>query len=237
MPSNRQTFALLQETVISCRLCPRLVEWRELTARDKVRRFRTETYWGRPLPAFGDPYASLVVVGLAPAAHGGNRTGRMFTGDRSGDWLYEALHRFGFASQPASSSREDGLRLHDCLITAALRCAPPLNKPSLDEMNTCRPYLRQELELLQQKRVVVALGQIAFGAFLRAWQENSGDSLNKLQFRHGGEWRLPDGMVLLSSYHPSQQNTQTGRLTRPMFHSVFQRARQLIESQKSREKE
>jgi uracil-DNA glycosylase family 4 len=156
----------------------------------------------------------------------------MFTGDRSGDWLYQALHRFGFASQPASSNREDALELYDCLITAAVRCAPPLNKPSLDEMNNCRSYLRQELELLQKKRVVVALGQIAFRAFLKAWQENNGDALNKFQFRHGGEWRLPDGLVLVSSYHPSQQNTQTGRLTRPMFHRIFRRARQLVELKK-----
>jgi len=235
MPLNREPFSRLQETVISCRLCPRLVDWRERVARERVRRFRAEEYWGRPLPAFGDPGASLIIVGLAPAAHGGNRTGRMFTGDRSGDWLYEALHRFGFANQPASSNREDGLQLHDCLITAAVRCAPPLNKPSPDEMETCRSYLRQELELLQKKRVVVALGQIAFRAFLKAWQENNGDSLNRFQFRHGGEWRLPDDLVLVSSYHPSQQNTQTGRLTRPMFHSIFQRARQLVELSKDKD--
>src|SRR5688572_15300152 len=224
-----RALAMLNDTIAACRRCPRLVSHREAVARTKRRQFQDWTYWGRPVPGFGDPRAQLYILGLAPAAHGGNRTGRMFTGDRSGDWLYEALHRFGFASQPASSNRQDALQLYDCLITAAVRCAPPLNKPSLDEMNSCRSYLRQELELLQKKRVVVALGQIAFRAFLKAWQENNGDSPNKFQFRHAGEWRLPDGLVLVSSYHPSQQNTQTGRLTRPMFHSIFQRARQLIE--------
>ncbi len=214
---------------MACRRCPRLVEWRERVSRDKVRRFRNEEYWGRPIPAFGAPDASLVVVGLAPAAHGGNRTGRMFTGDSSGDWLYEALHRFGFASQPSSTHRNDGLRLLDCLITAAVRCAPPKNKPLPVEIDNCRTYLRQELRLLESKRCVIALGQIGFNSFVKAWQEDRGALLEpKPRFRHGAEWILPGGLFLIASYHPSRQNTQTGRLTRVMFHAVFRRAREIL---------
>jgi uracil-DNA glycosylase family 4 len=219
----------LEETVTRCARCPRLVKWRDHVARTRVRRFRGEEYWGRPVPAFGDPDASLVIVGLAPAAHGGNRTGRMFTGDRSGDWLFGALYRFDFANQPASSHRQDGLALSGCFITAALRCPPPMNKPLPSELSNCRVYLRRELELLRSGCVYLALGRIAFQAFLNAWKE-TGHVLpdRKPMFRHGGEWQLPGGFVLIASYHPSQQNTQTGRLTRPMFHSVFRRARQLL---------
>jgi uracil-DNA glycosylase family 4 len=221
----------MEREILGCRICPRLVEWRERVAREKVRRFRAADYWGRPLPSFGGASAALVIVGLAPAAHGGNRTGRMFTGDRSGDWLYEALHRYGFATQPTSVSRDDGLELRDCRITAAVRCAPPANKPLPAELEACRGYLVRELALLERKRVVVTLGQIAFRSFLRAWRDAGGELPGgKLDFAHGAEWRLPGGLWLLASYHPSQQNTQTGRLTRRMFHAVFRRARQLLDA-------
>lgn len=219
----------IQEEVIQCRRCPRLVEWRERVAREKVRRYRDAVYWGRPIPAFGDVDASLVIVGLAPAAHGGNRTGRMFTGDRSGDWLYGTLHHFGFATLPTSRSRDDGQQLRDCLITAAVRCVPPDNKPTPQELDTCRRFLKTELELLRKKRVVIALGQIAFRAFLQAWRETNGPlPKGSMEFKHGGEWKLPGGVTLISSYHPSQQNTLTGRLTRPMFNRIFRRARQIL---------
>ena len=220
----------LEKRITECTRCPRLVAWREEVARTKVRRFRDEEYWGRPVPAFGDADASLVVVGLAPAAHGGNRTGRMFTGDRSGDWLFGALHRFGYANQPASRGRQDGLELSDCFITAALRCPPPANKPMPSELENCRGYMCRELQLLHSARVIVALGRIAFRAFLKAWEEN-GRSVpdRRPEFRHGGEWELPGGFTLIASYHPSQQNTQTGKLTRSMFHSVFRSSRQLLD--------
>jgi len=228
--NSGEIFFQLQDSIIRCRKCPRLVAWREHVASEKVRRFQSQEYWGRPIPAFGDPGARLLIIGLAPAAHGANRTGRMFTGDRSGEWLFEALHRFGFASQPESTNREDGLRLNNCLITAVLRCAPPLNKPLPRELDSCRPYLCRELHLLERKRVIVVLGQIAFRAFLKAWTENRGriPGDRALQFRHAGEWDFLGEVTLLSSYHPSQQNTQTGRLKRSMFHAVFERARSLL---------
>ena len=220
----------LEKRITHCRRCPRLVAWREQVARTRVRRFQHEKYWGRPVPAFGDAAAPLVLVGLAPAAHGGNRTGRMFTGDRSGDWLFGALHRFGFTNQPASRDRQDGLALSDCFITAALRCPPPANKPLPSELENCRGYLCRELELLRSARVFVALGRIAFQVFLKAWAEDGRPSPGrKPEFRHGGEWELPGGFVLITSYHPSQQNTQTGKLTREMFHSVFRRSSQLVD--------
>jgi uracil-DNA glycosylase family 4 len=197
-------------------------------ARERVRRFKDQEYWGRPVPAFGDIEASLIIIGLAPAAHGGNRTGRMFTGDRSGEWLYEALYSFGFASQPSSIDKNDGLSLRQCLVTAALRCAPPDNKPLPEEMSNCREYLIQELSLAKRQKAVVVLGQIAFRSFLKARQDRTGPMAKGMEFRHGGEWLLPEGIVLISSYHPSQQNTQTGKLTLSMFHSIFQRARQVI---------
>jgi uracil-DNA glycosylase len=223
-------FQLLQDRIVRCRKCPRLVEWREQVAREKVRRFRNEPYWGRPVPAFGDHAARLLIVGLAPAAHGGNRTGRMFTGDRSGDWMYEALHRFGFANQPHSVNRGDGLALTDCAITAAVRCAPPGNKPLPAEMDACRAYLRAEVPMLDSVRVVVTLGQIAFRAFLKAWEEGGRLLPERApQFGHGLELELAGGTILISSYHPSQQNTQTGKLTRDMFHRIFERARSIIE--------
>lgn len=195
-------------------------------AREKRRQFRDWTYWGRPIPGFGDPEARLFVVGLAPAAHGGNRTGRVFTGDRSGDWLYEALHRFGFANQPESTHKGDGLALADCYIAAAVRCAPPGNKPTPDEFEACRPYLVEELRLLTRLHVVVALGKIAFDQYLKTCRETGRPvSFPLPRFGHGVRYSLPWGVTLIGSYHPSQQNTFTGKLTRPMFHSVFEQAR------------
>jgi uracil-DNA glycosylase family 4 len=224
-------FEELEDQVIGCRRCPRLVEWRERVAREKVRRFRDCDYWGKPLPAFGGPDARLLVVGLAPAAHGGNRTGRMFTGDASGDWLYEALHRHGFASQPTSRHRGDGLSLSDCLISAAVRCAPPANKPTPEEIRNCLPYLARELALMARLRVVVALGQIGFRGFLRAWRTAGRlPPPRALPFGHGAEALLDGGVRLIASYHPSRQNTQTGRLTRPMLHAVFRRARRVLDA-------
>jgi uracil-DNA glycosylase family 4 len=202
------------------------VRWREAVAQKPPRRYQAESYWAKPLPGFGDPNARLLIVGLAPAAHGGNRTGRIFTGDRSGDWLYGALYAAGFANQPESIHRRDGLRLADCYITAAVRCAPPENKPSRVEFQRCRPYLVEELRLFKTLRVVIALGKIAFDSFLAAHQENGGTVPKpRPRFGHGASILLPNGVTLICSYHPSQQNTFTGKLTRSMFHSVFQMAR------------
>ena len=216
----------VQQRVVACRACPRLVAWREETARVKRRMYREEDYWGRPLAAFGDPGARLLIVGLAPAAHGGNRTGRMFTGDRSGDWLFGALHRAGFANQPESVRPGDGLELRGALITAAARCAPPQNKLRPDELTACRPYITREIELLTDLRAVVALGRIAFDAFLRAYAAAGRTTPDrKPPFGHDVATLLPDGgPMLIACYHPSQQNTQTGRLTEPMLDAVFARA-------------
>jgi len=220
----------LQEEVVACRRCPRLVKHREQVAREKRRAYQDWEYWGKPLPSFGDPRARLLVLGLAPAAHGGNRTGRMFTGDRSGDFLYHALWRAGFANQPTARRRDDGLKLGDCYITASLRCAPPANKPARKEMENCRPYLARELELLKDVRVVVALGKIAFDSYLTVLKEKGViASRAPYRFGHGAFYRLPGGgPALLASYHPSQQNTFTGKLTREMLRSVFVTARTLI---------
>lgn len=219
--------------VIACRRCPRLVHHRELTALAKTRRFQSDEYWGKPVPGFGVGRARLLVVGLAPAAHGGNRTGRMFTGDRSGDWLYEAMHRYDFATSPNSVSRDDGLRLRDAYISAVVRCAPPDNKPTRGEIAACRGYLVREIETLDDVRVVVALGKIAFDGFLAAWRElGRNPGRPRPRFSHGSEHWLDPGITLLSSYHPSQQNTFTGRLTRSMFHQVFRRARSILEAQR-----
>ena len=200
-------------------------------AGEKKREFRDWEYWGRPVPGFGDPEARLLLVGLAPAAHGANRTGRMFTGDASGSWLYEALHRFGFANQPNSLSRDDGLRLTDCYIAAAARCAPPANKPTPEELNRCRPFLETELRLLSRLRVVVGLGRIGHEAWLRAsgWWRRLPAS-ERPRFGHGAEATLPDGTVLIASYHPSRQNTNTGKLSRSMWEGVFRRVRRILDS-------
>lgn len=220
----------LQARVAACRRCPRLVAWREEVARDKRAAFRDETYWGRPVPAFGDPAARVLVVGLAPAAHGANRTGRMFTGDRSGDWLFGALHRAGFANQPGSTHRDDGLRLSDVFVSAAVRCAPPANKPTPTERDACRPWLEAELDLMPQVRVVVTLGSFAWTQTLKLL-EGRGHSVPKPRprFGHCAEAALGGRLTLLGSYHPSQQNTFTGTLTEPMFDAVWSRAQALAE--------
>jgi uracil-DNA glycosylase family 4 len=221
----------VRDAVVACERCPRLRRYCLRIARDKVRRFRDHDYWGRPVPGFGDPEARMLVVGLAPAAHGGNRTGRVFTGDASGDWLYEALHRNGFATQANSTGLGDGLRLTGCYVTASARCAPPDNKPSTSELDRCRPWLEAEIALLPRVRVVVALGRIAHDSWLKAaghWAALP--PARRPPFTHGRESRLGDGRVLLSSYHPSRQNTQTGRLTRPMWDAIFRRARGLVDA-------
>ena len=222
------TLAELDRAVTSCRACPRLVAWREEVARVKRAAFVNEDYWARPVPGFGPPDAALAIVGLAPAAHGANRTGRMFTGDRSGDWLYASLHRTGFANQAESSRRGDGLELHDAYITATVRCAPPANKPTPEERDTCLPYLERELRLLERVRVIVALGAFGWDGFLRAARA-IGEEVPRPRpkFGHGAEaevgpWRL------LGCYHPSQQNTFTGTLTVPMTDEIFERAANLL---------
>jgi uracil-DNA glycosylase family 4 len=215
---------------VDCRQCERLTVYRERIAREKVRRFRDWEYWGRPVPSLGALSARLLVVGLAPAAHGGNRTGRVFTGDRSGDWLYRALHRFGFANQAQSTDRDDGLRLIDCYITAAVHCAPPDNKPAPDEFARCRPYFVEELQQLRKVRVVVLLGQIAFKTYFSVRTEVGKPSPSPLpDFKHAGATELGDGTLAIASYHPSQQNTQTGRLTESMFDEVFRKAKSRLE--------
>lgn len=229
------------DELVACDACPRLVAWREQVAREKRAAFRDETYWGRPVPGFGDPAARVVLIGLAPAAHGANRTGRMFTGDRSGDWLYRALYETGFANQPEASHRGDGLRLHDAWVTSANRCAPPANKPTPAERDRCRPFLERELELIDTGRgirVLVTLGSFGYDQALRLLRDlGCGVPVPKPKFGHGREVPVtaPPGsdsfprhdLTVLTSYHPSQQNTFTGTLTRPMLHAVFTRAREL----------
>jgi uracil-DNA glycosylase len=224
---NTTALGELEREVISCRRCPRLVAWREEVARVKRAAFASEKYWGRPLPGFGDPEAKVLVLGLAPAAHGGNRTGRIFTGDRSGDWLFGSMYRTGFANQPTSVSRDDGLRLTGAYVTAAVRCAPPANRPLPSERDNCLPYLVRELSLLSSVRVVVTLGSFAWDVALRAFAA-AGEPRPRPRpkFGHGAEARI-GRFTLLGSYHPSQQNTFTGKLTEPMIDAVFARARQL----------
>ena len=222
------TLKTLNAEITSCTQCPRLVEWRERTAREKRAAFREETYWGKPVPGFGDPKARLLIVGLAPAAHGANRTGRMFTGDRSGDWLYAALHRAGFANQPDSAHRKDGLKLTDCYITACVRCAPPDNKPTVQERDACLQYLVREWPMFKRKQVVVCLGGFAWDGVLRTVRSLGQTLTPKPKFGHAAEVVLGD-VVLLGCYHPSQQNTFTGRLTEGMLDAVFQRAKHLAE--------
>ncbi len=216
---------LLAETgdaVSACRACDRLVQWREHIGATKRASFRDEQYWARGVPGFGDPRASLLVVGLAPAAHGANRTGRMFTGDRSGEWLYRALHRAGYANQAESSHRDDGLELNGAWITSAVKCAPPANKPTVVERDRCVAFLRREVQALQRVRVIIALGGFAYQV---VWRELG--SGRRPRFGHGVSAALPHGRMLLCSYHPSQQNTFTGRLSEAMFDEVFERAREL----------
>jgi len=222
--------AQVVDEVVSCRACPRLVSWRELVATEKRAAYRDQDYWGRPVPGFGDPAAALLVVGLAPAAHGGNRTGRVFTGDRSGDWVYRSLWRAGFANQASSVSADDGLALNGAWVSAVVRCAPPANKPTTEERDRCVPYLAREVALLANLRVVVALGQFAYDAACRLFALRP-----RPRFGHGVEAALAGAVVgrpltLLSSYHPSQQNTFTGVLTEAAFDAIFTRARQLVDA-------
>ena len=219
----------LNRRIVRCQRCPRLVAHREASAADPPRRYRGQTYWARPLPGFGDPRARVILVGLAPAAHGGNRTGRMFTGDRSGDWLYRALWETGFANQPTSDHAADGLKLRDAYITATIRCAPPANKPLPDEIANCEPYLLEELRRLTRARVFVGLGRIGWLAYLRARSALGHARPKPLPiFGHAAVTRFDDGTTLIASYHPSQQNTFTGKLTRPMLRRVFETARSLV---------
>jgi uracil-DNA glycosylase len=217
---------ILEQDITSCELCPRLRDWCRHIAAVKRRAYLGEEYWGRPVPGFGDPNARLLILGLAPGAHGANRTGRVFTGDSSGDFLYRALHQAGFALQAESRRRGDGLVLHDAWVTAAVRCAPPDNKPAPEEVRACRPFIERELRLLKDVRVVVALGRLAFDTVLTL----AGARKSAYPFSHNGRHDLGAGNpVLISSYHPSQQNTLTGRLTEPMFRAVFQQARRALQ--------
>jgi uracil-DNA glycosylase family 4 len=225
---SRDSLGVLSSEIIGCRACPRLVAWREAVARDKRAAFRHDEYWGRPVPGFGDRAARVLVLGLAPAAHGGNRTGRVFTGDRSGDWLFAAMHRAGFANQPESVARDDGLRLVDAYVAAAVRCAPPDNKPTRDERDRCLPYFVRELALLDQVRVIVTLGAFAYEALwgvLRA--EGVALPRPRPKFGHGVEV-VTERATIVGCLHPSQQNTFTGKLTEPMLDAVFARARALV---------
>lgn len=221
-PARVVALGALEAEVVACRSCPRLVAWREEVAREKRAAYRDEEYWGRPVPGWGDPGARVVVVGLAPGAHGANRTGRMFTGDASGEWLYRALHRAGLASRPVSAARDDGLALTGAWITAPVRCVPPANKPTPDERDRCRPFLERELALLTDARVFVVLGQFGYQALTSVLGVRP-----RPPFAHGAEVALDDGRTIVCSYHVSQQNTFTGRLTEPMLDAVFARACEL----------
>jgi uracil-DNA glycosylase len=222
----------LQEIVIRCRKCPRLVAYLREVSKHKPKRYRDWDYWSKPLPSFGDPDARVLIIGLAPAANGGNRTGRMFTGDRSGEWLFNALYQFDFANQPNSLRRDDSFKLDDCYVTATIRCAPPKNKPLPEEIENCRPYFLEELDLLKNVKVLIPLGQIAFVQTLKSLRLK-GFEIPSLSFGHGKIYslRTPNSQLrtLITTYHPSQQNTQTGKLTRPMFHQVFKMARKRLE--------
>jgi uracil-DNA glycosylase family 4 len=214
----------LQNLVIECQKCPRLVAYLKEVSNHKPKRYRDWDYWSKPLPSFGDPDARVLIIGLAPAAQGGNRTGRMFTGDRSGEWLFNALYEFGFANQPNSLRRDDGFKLDGCYITATIRCAPPKNKPLPEEIKNCRPYFLKELDLLKKIEVLVPLGQIALTQTLRTLRQK-GLGIPPLAFGHGKVYPLPNRQTIITTYHPSQQNTQTGKLTRPMFHQIFKMVR------------
>jgi uracil-DNA glycosylase family 4 len=233
VPAPTTPLDRLNRRIVACTRCPRLVAHREATAAAPPRRYRGERYWARPLTGFGDPRAGLLLVGLAPAANGGNRTGRMFTGDESGNWLFRALWEAGFASQPTSAHRDDGLTLTGAYITAAIRCAPPANKPRPDEILRCRPYLLEELALLDRVRVVVGLGRIGWQAYLRARQSlELAPPRARPVFAHGALTRFEDGVALIACYHPSQQNTFTGKLTRPMLRAVFTKARRVLDERR-----
>jgi uracil-DNA glycosylase family 4 len=225
-----KALAILQSQIVACEQCPRLVEYRAEVGRVKRRAYRDWNYWAKPVPGFGDPKARLLLVGLAPGAHGANRTGRMFTGDSSGDFLYKVLFATGFALQPTSVSRDDGLKLMDAYISAAVRCAPPDNKPTVEEIRTCRPYMQRELELLETVEVVVALGRLAFDVYLAILREQGKIARRSgFIFAHDAEHRTgQDQPLLISSYHPSQQNTSTGKLTEAMLRAVFERARRYL---------
>ncbi len=229
MAQDLRTF---NKEIAQCQKCARLVRWREKVAREKTARFQDWVYWGKPVPGFGDPSARILLVGLAPAAHGGNRTGRMFTGDRSGDWLYRALFKSGFANQKESVSRDDGLSLEDCYITAAARCAPPLNKLLPAEIRNCRPYLLREIQFLKNVQVVLGLGKIGFEAAYDSFRAlKLTPERARPKFAHGVEYKLNERQTLIGSFHPSQQNTFTGKLTESMFDQVFRRTRTLIAGQ------
>lgn len=225
-----RTLHALNQTIIACEKCPRLVAYREQIARDKKRMYRGDEYWGKPVPGWGDPHARLYIVGLAPAAHGGNRTGRVFTGDSSGDFLFAALYRAGFANQPTSVARGDGLRLLDAYIGAAARCAPPDNKPTPQEFANCFPYLAREFELLKNARVLIGLGAIGFNAILKLLETQGSDIPKpRPKFGHNVLYRV-GSYAVIGTYHPSRQNTNTGKLTAPMFDAVFDSARRVLEN-------
>ena len=225
---TRRKLDALQNIVVGCHKCPRLVAYLQEVSQHKPRRYREWDYWSRPLPSFGDPDARVLIIGLAPAANGGNRTGRMFTGDRSGEWLFNALYEFSFANQPNSLRRDDGFKLSDCYITATIRCAPPQNKPLPEEIENCRPYFLKELDLLKNIEVFILLGQIAFTQTLKCLRLK-GLEIPPLSFGHGKVYPIPNGQTIVTTYHPSQQNTQTGKLTRAMFHQIFRMARKRLE--------
>ena len=229
MARRPASLATLAPRISRCRACPRLVEWREQVARTKRAAYADQDYWGRPVPGFGDPAARMLIVGLAPAAHGANRTGRMFTGDRSGDWLYRALHETGFANQASSVARDDGLELRDAWVTSMVKCAPPDNKPSTGERDQCFAWIRQELELLDRVEVLVALGNFGWDGALKLLRERGHAVRPKPKFGHGVEVEIGP-YLLIGSYHPSQQNTFTKRLTRPMLRKVFARARARLDA-------
>jgi uracil-DNA glycosylase len=221
---------VLNDEVTACMRCPRLVVYREQVAREKRRAYRECEYWGKPVPGFGDPRARVMILGLAPGAHGSNRTGRPFTGDASGNFMYPVLHETGFANQPTATARGDGLVLTDLYITAAARCAPPDNKPLPEELANCARYLERELEGLKDLRVIVALGRIGFESYLNYLKRRELIAGKRgYEFRHGADYNMPDGRILLASYHPSNQNTQTGKLTRAMLVEIFQKARRLAD--------
>jgi uracil-DNA glycosylase family 4 len=228
MKSEKREWQVLKDTIVACRKCPRLVAWREEVAHTRRRAYMNWVYWGKPVPGFGDPLGRVLVVGLAPGAHGANRTGRMFTGDGSGDFLFRALYRAGFANQPGSLHREDGLILNDMYISAVCRCAPPGNKPAAQEIENCRPYLEAEIASMENLRVVVALGRIAFESTLRLYRKQ-GAAFQKLEFKHGAVDKLKEGLPwMVASYHPSRQNTQTGRLSEKMFDEIWNTVRGLL---------